>query len=80
MSDLDKTIATVIAHSERLRAAGVLKLSVDGVAFELAPYLAPADTSDSQLPEKPKRRGMIDDPALYGREDDAPVPGLRKDK
>jgi hypothetical protein len=77
--EIEMAVASVLRHAIELRQAGVTKLCLDTLTVELAP-LPPehGDVVESvKQPEKPK--GIWDDPTLYGRDDDAPVPKLKKE-
>jgi len=77
--ELDMMIASVIRHAPELRAAGVLKLSVDEVAIELAPHVPEHEyEGDAKPDDQPK--SIWDDRDLYGRPQDATVPGIKKEK
>ena len=52
------------AHAPKLRAAGVLALSVDGAAAQLAPA-PPPPPSKEELAQQPTDSDPLNDSALY---------------
>lgn len=70
--DLDKLLAVIGDHAERLRDKGVLSISVDGIAVKLA---APTPQLPAAQPPKP-RVNPFEDPTAYGLPEGAEVPGL----
>jgi len=73
--DLDKILAVVIARAPALRSAGVMRLSADGVAFELG--MTAAELAAAAQPAKEDvGPGGLDDPATYGLAPGSRVPGF----
>jgi hypothetical protein len=77
--EIDIAVTAVLKHASDLRGAGVTRFALGDLAVDLAPL--PPEHGDVvenvKQPEKPK--GIWDDPTLYGRDDDAPVPKLKKE-
>lgn len=70
-----KWIDLVLARVPELRAAGVLKLSLDGLQLELAPaQLVFVDDGEPAHDEPPPRDPLLD-PATYARTEEEGVPG-----
>lgn len=76
---LADTLRIVAAQAMELRRAGVVRVSVDKVGFELLPYIEPQAGRESQEPEDD---GDINSPALYagGRVPRLPRPPRRNEE
>lgn len=64
----------------RLRTEGVLRFSYGDFTVELEPLPTEhADVVEGTKPvEKPK--GIWNDPSLYGRDEEDPIPGIKKEQ
>lgn len=73
VTDMAQLLDMVIAKARQLREAGVLRVQLDGLSFELAPAGAPhMDDEELDEPEDTDDPDPFNDPATYG----GMVPGL----
>lgn len=75
-TELGQLLDLAIAKAPDLRAAGVLHVQLDGLAFALAPQEQPVveDDDDDKRPTEQDVMDPLDDPATFG----GPVPGYRR--
>lgn len=73
-------VNVVLEHAEKLREAGVLTFTLGDLSVTLAP--AEPEHGDVEGDAKPddKPKSLWNDPDLYGRPQDATVPGIKKEK
>jgi hypothetical protein len=77
--EIEMTVASVIRHALELRQAGVKRLCLDTLAIEFEPFSPEHEYEvDAKPDERPK--SLWNDPDLYGRPQDATVPGIKKEK
>ena len=75
----------LLERAERLRAAGVVRVEMDGLSFQLAATPAPTYVLTSKDEERPLdddgSPSDLDpelDPATYGLPPGSPIPGFRR--
>lgn len=59
-------------RAPKLRAAGIQRVALDGFEAELAPAEPEAADDDPRLAEEEQDRGVLDDPATFGRRTGVP--------
>jgi hypothetical protein len=74
MSEVAQLLDVVIAKARQLREAGVLRVQLDGLAFDLAPIAPAIEDSDDDLLLDVDEPDPFNDPATYGGH----VPGFRR--
>lgn len=76
--ELDSVLALLIARAPDLRRAGVLTLSLDGLAVSLAPDAPPVADVPREVVEEPA--DPLLDPATFGYRDAVPGFPRRRDE
>jgi len=70
--ELDSVLALLIARAPDLRRAGVLTLSLDGLAVSLAPDAPPPSTEPVPREAVEEPSDPLSDPATFGFRDAVP--------
>jgi hypothetical protein len=79
--DIDSIVTAVLVRAKELREAGVTRFALGELAVDLAPYEPDIDDSPAAEQTTPSKKASIwNDHDLYGRPEDAPIPGLRKNE
>lgn len=74
MSAFSDILDVIIGRAPKLREAGVLRVNIDGMAFDLAPSEQAAEDDDGTR-SSDEEADPFEDPATYGGR---PPPGYRR--